>query len=251
MDNSMSKIDDYRNTLKNISNPAEIHFFLLENSNLPGPRGNLELAYAAAAEVSADLLTDWTYLNAEDAPVNTALEYLSFCGVLGQGRLFNEGDSQALERIVYAASDPRWRTREAAATALQLIGKHDIQRLVEILPRLAGGNPYEQRCAVAAICEPVLLQEPAVKRFALQLLDQITRSFSGYSNRKDEGFIALKKGLAYGWSVAAAADLRYGRDLMEKWLLSTDKDVRWVMQENLKKNRLIRLDEAWVNRWKK
>ena len=38
---------------------------------------------------------------------------------------------------------------------------------------------------------------------------------------------------------------------MEKWLQSDDKDVRWVMQENLKKNRLIRLDEAWINKWKK
>ena len=61
----------------------------------------------------------------------------------------------------------------------------------------------------------------------------------------------MKKGLAYGWSVAAAANLEIGKPYMEKWLQSTDKDVRWVMQENLKKNRLIRLDEEWVNIWRK
>jgi hypothetical protein len=33
---------------------------------------------------------------------------------------------------------------------------------------------------------------------------------------------------------------------MEKWLNSPDSDVRWVMKENLKKNRLIKMDADWV-----
>ncbi len=244
----MGKMEEYRQALKEVN---DVRAYLLDNSNLPGPRGNLELAQVAAMEIPADLLTGWTNLTADDAPVNTALEFLTFCGVLGQGRLTLEGDSQALERIVKAASDVRWRTREAAAMALQWIGKKDIQKLVGILPRLANGTLYEMRCAVAAICEPVLLVDPPVSQFALQLLDGITLSFSQYPNRKEDGFIVLKKGLSYGWSVAAAANLSYGKPFMEKWLQSTDKDVRQVMQENLKKNRLIRLDEVWVNLWKK
>lgn len=244
----MAKIEEYRLKLKE---QKDVRAYLLENSNLPGPRGNLELAQAAAMEVSADLLTAWTKLTADEAPINTALEFLIFCGVLGQGKLFNEGNSLALDRIIQAASDSRWRTREAAAMALQWIGKKDIQKLVKILPRLANGNLHEMRCAVAAICEPVLLVDPAVSQFALELLDGITLLFSQHGNRKEDGFVVLKKGLSYGWSVAAAANLDYGKPLMEKWLRSTDKDVRQVMQENLKKNRLIRLDEAWVNQWKK
>jgi hypothetical protein len=243
----MGKMEDYRQALKT---QDDLRTYLLANSNLPGPRGNLELAHAAAMEVPAGLLIEWTTLDARDAPVNTALEFLSFCGVLGQGHLYNEGDAQALDRIIHAASDSRWRTREAAATALQLIGKKDIQKLVKILPRLANGNLFGQRCAVAAICEPALLVDPVVAHFPLQLLDLITRSFSQYPNKKEEGYIVLKKGLAYGWSVAAAANLEYGKPLMEKWLQSEDKDVRWVMQENLKKNRLIRLDETWVEKMK-
>jgi len=38
-----------------------------------------------------------------------------------------------------------------------------------------------------------------------------------------------------------------GKPLMEKWLASNDKDVRWIMNENLKKARLIRMDAEWVN----
>jgi hypothetical protein len=36
---------------------------------------------------------------------------------------------------------------------------------------------------------------------------------------------------------------------MEKWLNSGDCDIRWVMLENLKKNRLVRMDPGWVTHW--
>jgi len=34
---------------------------------------------------------------------------------------------------------------------------------------------------------------------------------------------------------------------MEKWLDHQDKDILWMMKENLKKNRLIKMDADWVN----
>ncbi len=37
---------------------------------------------------------------------------------------------------------------------------------------------------------------------------------------------------------------------MEKWFKSKDPDIRWIMRENLKKNRLVRLDTEWVGRWR-
>ncbi|MBA3873794.1 MAG: hypothetical protein H0X30_32070, partial [Anaerolineae bacterium] len=57
-----------------------------------------------------------------------------------------------------------------------------------------------------------------------------------------------RKGLAYCWSVAVAALPEQGKPLMEKWLASSDKDIRWLMRENLKKDRLKRMDSAWVDR---
>jgi hypothetical protein len=247
----MSKIDNYVLELNQRTNKNELRDYLLANSNLPGPRGNLELAAAAAQTISAPILIEWALLTAEVAPVNTAEEFLAFCGVYGQGRLYLEGDARALDRIFRAASDSRWRTREAAAMALQTIGKKDLNMLLKILPRFYNGKPFEQRCAVAAMCEPCLLTDKLVEHYPIQMLEIVTRAFVDYTDRKDEGFIALKKGLAYGWSVAAAANLEYARPFMERWLQSDDKDVRWVMQENLKKNRLIRLDPEWVARWKK
>jgi hypothetical protein len=38
-----------------------------------------------------------------------------------------------------------------------------------------------------------------------------------------------------------------GKRLMDKWLVDTDRDVRWIMKENLKKNRLARVDAGCDN----
>jgi len=37
---------------------------------------------------------------------------------------------------------------------------------------------------------------------------------------------------------------------MEKWMANPDKDIRWIMKENLKKRRLVRMDAEWVNCWR-
>ena len=64
---------------------------------------------------------------------------------------------------------------------------------------------------------------------------------------KDESFKILRQGMGYCWSIAVAALPDAGKPLMEKWLSSKDKDIRWVMKENLKKNRLIKMDVDWIN----
>jgi hypothetical protein len=63
---------------------------------------------------------------------------------------------------------------------------------------------------------------------------------------KDESFKVLRQGMGYCWSVAVAALPDVGKPMMEKWLSSPDQDVRWIMKENLKKNRLVKMDADWV-----
>jgi hypothetical protein len=63
---------------------------------------------------------------------------------------------------------------------------------------------------------------------------------------KDESFKVLRQGMGYCWSVAIAALPETGKTIMEKWLSSPDSDIRWMMKENLKKNRLIKMDGNWV-----
>ncbi len=84
----------------------------------------------------------------------------------------------------------------------------------------------------------------------LQILDNITESIKRIQDRKEEGFKALKKGLAYCWSVAIVGNPDEGKKAFEKWIPCSDKDINWIVKENLKKKRLQRMDEEWVEYWK-
>jgi hypothetical protein len=49
--------------------------------------------------------------------------------------------------------------------------------------------------------------------------------------------------------VAVIALPSEGKELMGKWAADSDGDIRWIMKENLKKNRLVRMDADWVKQW--
>jgi hypothetical protein len=94
------------------------------------------------------------------------------------------------------------------------------------------------------------LARPEHAAAALCVLDAITASIPRATDRKGEAFRTLRQGLGYCWSVAVVALPEAGKLLMEKWLADADPDIRWIMCENMKKNRLLRMDAAWVARWR-
>jgi len=137
--------------------------------------------------------------------------------------------------------------------ALQRLGDADMQLLLDEMERwTSGGNFLEQRAVAAALCEPRLLKKPEDARRVLAILDAITLALPGVpeSDRHGEAFQALRKGLGYCWSVAVAALPQEGPASMQRWFPVEDKDVRWIMKENLTKNRLERMDSAWVKQWR-
>jgi hypothetical protein len=111
------------------------------------------------------------------------------------------------------------------------------------------GNWLEQRAVAAALAEPKLLRDPAQIDRALTYLDQITAAIAAADDRRAEDYRVLRQGMGYCWSVIVAAQPTSGKRLMERWLKSNDKDVQWVMRENLKKKRLHAMDAAWVEKW--
>lgn len=250
---------------------TEWEAYLLAHSNLPGPRGNLELAAAAADLGDEAQFRRWASLGPDVAPENTPGCFLAFCGVVGLGAVMAGdvrplvrplGFSETLKVLRALASDPRWRIREGVAMALQRWGDADMPGLLAALADWAAGNPWEQRAAAAALCEPRLLRDPAHAAAVLGILDEITARMArplarpltrplGFPKtlRVSEAFKTLRQGLAYCWSVAVVALPDVGKPLMEKWLACADPDIRWIMRENLKKNRLVKMDAAWVSRW--
>jgi hypothetical protein len=224
--------------------------YLVANSGLPGPRGNIELAQAVADLGTPRLFVKYLSVDAEPGAPDHEKEYLVFCGVLGLGRLAAEGAKDRLARLRGYASDPRWRVREAVAMGLQRVGLADMDLLLRTARTWSKGGRLVQRAAAAGLCEPVLLRDPAHVAEVLGVLDAITVGMLGAADRATEEFRALRKGMGYCWSVAVAALPREGKKRMERWLSSTDPDVAWVMKENMKKNRLAKMDPAWVKRWR-
>jgi hypothetical protein len=241
----VNKTERYRQTLRRLESWDA---FLLAESGLPGRRANIELARAVAEE--GDAAVFWRYLafDAQAAPTNSPPEFLAFCGVLGLGRLLAEGQGKVLAALRRSATDPRWRVREAVAMALQRWGAADKEALLAEMECWSRGTPLEQRAAAAALCEPSLLGEGGVVERVLAILDAITASVLDVEDRQSEAFRALRKGLGYCWSVAVAAQPTAGKPSLERWLASDDPDVRWIVRQNLRKKRLVRMDAAWVAR---
>jgi hypothetical protein len=276
----MPNISEHRQTLR-VLPPSDWEPYLLAHSNLPGPRGNLELAQAVADVGSEAQLSQWASLGPDVAPENTPECFLAFCGVVGlgvslarrggfasinapttvdeepaiHGRPAAAQENPPLRTLRPLAADPRWRIREAVAMALQRWGDADMPALLAEMADWARGNPWEQRAAAAALCEPRLLKQPEHSAAVLRILDEITASIppalAGLrpSQGEREAFKTLRQGLAYCWSVAVVALPDAGKPLMEKWLANSDPDIRWIMRENLKKNRLAKMDAEWVARW--
>jgi len=239
----MSKVDEYRETLGKLGDWDD---YLRAESGLPGPRGNLELAHAAADLGDRERFEHFLSFDPQRAPVNTPDGFLAFCGVEGLGRMIAEGQTDLWPTLRAYASDPRWRIREAVATGLQLAGDQDMQLLLKEMKKWSKGSWYEKRAAAAALAEPRLLKDGKQVEQVLQILDQITASMQKADPPNDAAFKVLRQGMGYCWSVAVAALPEAGQPMLEKWLESPSKDVRWMMKENLKKNRLIRMDANWV-----
>ena len=216
-------MDRYREALRGLEGWEP---FLLAESGLPGRRANLELVQAAAEEADEDLLV--RLAGSEE-------EFLVMCGAVGFGRLAAHGNRRQLARLRQLASDPRWRVREAVAMALQRWGDDDFEPMAAEVERWADGAPFEQRAAVAGLCEPRLLRAPEAARRALDVLERVTASLPASRDR------VLRQALGYCWSVAVAALPEEGLPRFEQLERSSDPDIRWVASENAQKARLARL----------
>jgi hypothetical protein len=243
----MNRSDIYRNQLTASTDPVK---FLADNSNLPGPRGNLELLGVFALYGSeSDILKCLGY-DEHIAPTNTPGEFVATCGAAGTGRLIAEGRSEYFPVLRRLARDSRWRVREGVAFALQLVGMRDFRMLIPVINDWKTDDLLVRRAVVAGLCEPALLKDEANANYTLDILKEIISGIKSVPERKDPAFLVLKKGLGYALSVAVAALPDKGKQIFEELADIKDKDIRWILRNNLDKNRLIKMDGNWVERMK-
>jgi len=234
--------------------PDALTAHLVAHSNLPGPRGNLELAYAFAdamagydAEESERLwilCLNMTAISPGEAPVNDPREFVPFCGTVGLGALgaaMAQYVEPALRALHALANDTRWRMREGVAMGLQrLIAAHPQQAITVLQDWIANGSWLELRAAAAAVAEPTLLKDRGVALAALRLHERIMERVLQAADRRSESFRAMRKGLGYTLSVVVQAIPNEGFAWLARLVDTEDSDVLWIARENLKKNRLVR-----------
>jgi hypothetical protein len=226
--------------------------YLCSHSNLPGPRGNLELAWAFADEVGEvasarpdelwRLCNALTTVTAAEAPVNDPREFSPFCGTVALGALGSVVPgfwNEAIGRLRELAGDSRWRLREAVCMGLQRLLATEFQQTVAVLGQwVATGDPYKLRAAAAAMAEPVLLRDPTSGEAGLRLHRGILAEVEQMVERRSEAFRVLRQGLGYTVSVVVQASPEEGWLFLEQLAASGDRDVRWIVRQNLTKNRL-------------
>jgi hypothetical protein len=78
------------------------------------------------------------------------------------------------------------------------------------------------------------------------MLDHITQNIAASQEAKTDAFKTLVKGMSYCWSVAVAALPEDGKLRFEAWMDCDIKIIQTILRENLKKNRLIKMDPLWV-----
>ena len=220
--------------------------YLRSHSGLPGPRGNLELIDVASAVSDRADLERWAALGPEQAPENTPDAFLACVGIVGLGRLVAGGDRNLLPMLRRASNDPRWRVREAVAIGLQAWGDVALVELVGEMERWAAGLPLEGRAAMAALCEPRLLQEAGVVSRVLAILDRLTMTVRSAADPRAADVRILRRALGYGWSVAVVVDVEHGLPAFSRWLSDPNPDVRWIVRQNLGKARFARVAPGFV-----
>ncbi|MFX1515178.1 MAG: hypothetical protein ACFFC6_02635 [Promethearchaeota archaeon] len=257
----MSKVQRHQQELQLIfpeliqtKDEKKLNDYLLANSNLPGRRGNLELAKAFTIvireywESHEDLL--WNYLRSiinitpDQAPTNNPQEFFPFCATWAVGTVGSISIShykESLTLLKKMANDSRWRIREAVANGIQelLIVNRD-ETIEEIKTWIFDDQWLLMRGVVTGVADPKLLQDDHLSNQALKLHKMVLNQVMSCNNRKREDFRILRKGLAYSLSVVVQSNPEEGFTYLKELATSQDNDILWILKQNLKKNRLTK-----------
>jgi len=228
---------------------------LVANSNLPGKRANLELAFAVADffgsgnlnESSWKMLTEWARIAPEDAPVNHPKEFLPFCAILSLGSSYSlagqKNKAKVIDIIKNAASDPKWRMREAAAMGFQRIAEKDFNVIKRLFSEWIGKATFsEKRAILVALAHPPILNKEENVAFCFQMADEVLQGLLDLkrSDEETEEYTILKKGLGFTLSVYVVYSPGKGFSFLKEWAQKGNEEIRKIIKTNLSKSRLVK-----------
>jgi hypothetical protein len=217
---------------------TELLAFLEKESKLPGPAANLNLLKQFIKEATAEQAAlCLEALNQKPDP-NSPTTFVAVCGVAASGNP---------EVFRKAANSDNWRLREGAVFGLQNLGLKDVDSLHAVFESWENANLLEKRCIAATLCEPALIKTEEIAEKILGVLNEYMEIIELEKNVKSEEYRVFKKAMGYCISVVIAASPEKGKEFFEEWMRSPSQEIRWVLSENLKKDRLRKMDSDWVD----
>ncbi|MDR0517708.1 MAG: hypothetical protein LBH25_11755 [Fibromonadaceae bacterium] len=217
---------------------TELISFLEKESRLRGPAANLNLVKQFAEEATAEQIDLCLEMLNKISDVSTAASFVAMCGVAASGNP---------EVFRKAASSSNWQVREAAVIGLQKLGLKNLDSLYAIFDSWENASLLEKRCIAATLCEPALIKNEEMAEKLLTVLNTYMQLIELKKNVKSEEYKAFKKAMGYCISVVIAASPKKGKEFFEGWMQSPSFEVRWVLSDNLKHDRLRKVDSRWVD----
>ncbi|WP_151798401.1 hypothetical protein [Acinetobacter bereziniae] len=256
-----SRYLDELNILLNQSKFEQVEVYLKAHSNLPGPRANLELSYSFARYFANISISQslWEFL---EQLLNTSTDgnsretILPFSALLGLSQSYFSQDTTHQKIILNQnqtmMNDSRWRLREAAAMACQIIGEQDFSTVKNWFEQIyPDSSLLEKRGILVALAHPPLLTTAANTVYCLNLCEQIFNDIFPSDHQtidQSEAFKTLKKSLEYVLSVFVAADPLLGFDLLAKLAERKHQQINKILKANLSKSRLTKKYMLKINK---
>jgi len=232
---------------------SRLESYIVANRNLPSPRANLELAYALSGLLDEikkkdlaklfSLFIEWGSISSKQAPVNDPKEFLPFCAARAIGKIGSIEEKfrpKAVNLLRDYSKDNRWRMREAVTMGLQfLLDKYPQQMVDQFNIWIKDENFLELRAVVTAYADPALLTRKVISQNGLKTHRKVLDIVHASEDRKSDEFKALRKALGYTFSLIATIYTPNSFGVMKKLAATGDKDLQWIVRENMKKKRLI------------
>lgn len=235
--------------------------YMLENSSLPSPRANLELAKEFAIFFDEcqnkdfySILEKWININ-EDFLENDSKEvFLIFASLQAYWHIMaclnKDEQKKYLEIFEEKMNSNLWRVREACVIWLQDFWEKDTLSLLEYLNYLYNRANKKQKRAIFAILAhyPILKNKEATK-LSLDLTDKILKEILDYDKQtlKEEDTRILLKTMEYVISVFIVFAPENWFKIIEKYLQTWNPITTKIIKKNLLKKRLSSFSEEVNN----
>lgn len=224
--------------------PDLLRSYLNENSNLPGPRGNLTLAERLSKLVSRTWKEKREYLiEALEQWRASDNEYLLFCYYSTLGHLMAhhpEEDAWAKGALYEGNFSKHWRAREAVTFAVVAMLKTRPRYTLDLLKQWnQNSHIIVLRNILVALADPTSLKSNL--EIGEELRDYIHKAINivkkpSEEEKANESYKLLKKSLGFVLSVAAMEDSRIVDDMMG-WVNLGNRELVSIVKQNAKKNR--------------